>query len=242
MPLFRTLLWTAAAGLTLTFLSHAADPKPAPKPAGEEDQALRTLTDARKAYHKALAATYEHYRNAGDSEHTKWAEEELRAYHLVPKPIYKLEIQDNPQVDAANVKNIKEANELFKMATEYKGKGYGTDYVLNQKRAEIVLQELLTRHPNSDKISDVAYELGDLYEGRAFKQYERAAAYYERSTQWKKGTVSDAHLRAARLYDKILNERSKAIESYREVIAHDTDPVRVKEATKRLADLTGLRK
>jgi hypothetical protein len=234
---YRTLLLGLVAGAAV-----AADPKPAPKPAGEEEQVLKALVEARKNYHKALAASYEHYRNLGDAEHTKWAEEELRAFHLIPKPCYRLDIMDNPQVDPANQKNLKEANELFKLATEYKGKGYGNDYLLNQKRAEIVLQEILIRHPNSDKIADVAYELGDLYEGRAFKQYERAAAYYERSTLWKKGTVSDAHLRAARLYDKVLNERTKAIETYREVIAQDTDPTRVKEAQKRLADLTGLRK
>ena len=74
----------------------------------------------------------------------------------------------------------------------------------------------------------MAYQLGDLYEGRAYKQYDRAAAYFERSFQWVKGTRTDARLRAAVLYDRQLNERSKAIELYREVVAHDTDPDRIK--------------
>jgi hypothetical protein len=39
-----------------------------------------------------------------------------------------------------------------------------------------------------------------------------------------------------------LSDRNKAIEMYRDVVAHDTDPDRVKEAEKRLADLTGTRK
>jgi hypothetical protein len=49
-------------------------------------------------------------------------------------------------------------------------------------------------------------------------------------------------MRAARLYDRQLQERSKAIELYREIIAHDTDKERIKEAERRLAELTSTRK
>ena len=34
----------------------------------------------------------------------------------------------------------------------------------------------------SDKIGDAAYQLGDIYEGRSYKQYRRAAHYYERAS------------------------------------------------------------
>ena len=54
--------------------------------------------------------------------------------------------------------------------------------------------------------------------------------------------VTNGHLdiigRAARLYDKYLQERAKAIELYREVTSHETDPKRLQEAEKRLADLS----
>ena len=58
----------------------------------------------------------------------------------------------------------------------YKDKGWGTDYIDNQRRAELLFQKLLTDHPQSDKISDAAYQLGDLYESKAYRQYDRAAA------------------------------------------------------------------
>jgi TolA-binding protein len=122
---------------------------------------------------------------------------------------------------------------------KYKDKGTGTDYVLNQKRAELLLREILDKHATSDKIADVAYQLGELYEGKAFKQYDRAAAYFERAYQWRKGTRTDARMRAALIYDRNLNERTKAIELYREQIAHDTDAERIKLAEKRLAEITG---
>jgi TolA-binding protein len=107
------------------------------------------------------------------------------------------------------------------------------------RRTELLLREVLEKYPNSDKIGDVAYQLGELYESRAYKQYDRAARYYERSFQWVKGSRSDARLRAAVLYDKQLNERSKAVELYRSVVEHDTNPEHIKQAEKRVGELTG---
>ena len=138
--------------------------------------------------------------------------------------------------------NIKEANEIFRTAMQYQDHGFGTEFTLNQRRAEILFQELISKYPTSDKIADAAYELGDLYEGRTYKQYARSALYFERSSQWRKGGRTDARLRSAKIYDKQLNDRNKAIEMYREVVAHDTDAERIKEAEKRLADLTGSKK
>ena len=97
-----------------------------------------------------------------------------------------------------------------------------------------LLQQLLTNYPQSDKIGDAAYQLGDLYEGRAYKQYRRAAQYFERDFQWNPNTRDDSRLRAARLYDRQLMERSRAIELYRDVTTHETDPRRMQEAQKRV--------
>ena len=228
-------------GFSLVALSD--DKKPAaPKPAGNEVELVEQLISARKQYQQSLANLYELYSRMGDKERARWVEEELKAYHLAAKPSYRLDVQDVPPPTLEARTNIKEANELFKQAMDYKGRGFGTEYLLNQRRSEILLREILEKYPTSDKIADVAYELGDLYEGKAFKQYARSAAYFERAFQWRKGSRTDARMRAAKLYDKTLNERAKAIELYRDVIAHDTDDGRIKEAEKRLAELTSTRK
>ena len=75
---------------------------------------------------------------------------------------------------------------------KFKDKGWGQDYIDNQHRAELLFQQLLTNYPQSDKISDAAYQLGDIYESKAFRQYERAAAYFERCFQWNPKTHFDA--------------------------------------------------
>ena len=49
----------------------------------------------------------------------------------------------------------------------------------------------------------------------------------------------DARIRAALLYDKQNLDRNRALELYREITTHETDPKRLQEAQKRLSDLGG---
>ena len=218
--------------------AKAAD-APLPPAAAGDVQLVERAIAARKEYEASLKALYEHYAKVGDKQRLQWAERELLAYHMTWKPSYNLDVKDVPPPTLEARVNVKEANDLYRAAMEYKGKGFGDDYVLNMRRSELLLREVLEKYPNSDKIGDVAYQLADIYESRAYKQYDRAARYYERSFQWVKGSRTDARMRAAVLYDKQLNERSKAVELYRSVIDHDTDPDRLKQAEKRLAELNG---
>lgn len=210
--------------------------------ASSDVELVERVITARREYEAGLKALYEHYQKHGDKQRTTWTEQELMGYHLLFKPSYNLDVKDVPPPSLEAKVNVREANDLYKAAMEYKGKGLGNDYILNQRRAEILLREILEKYPNSDKIADVAYQLGDIYESRAYKQYDRAAKYFERSFQWVKGSRTDARMRAAVLYDKQLNERAKAIELYRDEIANDTDAERIKQAEKRLGELTGNRK
>lgn len=227
--------------LVVPLAATSDDKKPAAKSPTEVELVEQVLA-GRKQYQQSLANLYELYVKTGDRERAKWVEEELKGFHLLGKPSYRLDVQDVPPATLQARENIKEANDLFKQAMDYKGKGFGTEHLLNQRRSEILLREILEKYPTSDKIADVAYELGDLYESKSFKQYARAAAYFERAYQWRKGSRTDARMRAAKIYDKTLNERAKAIELYRDVIAHDTDEGRIKDAEKRLAELTSIRR
>lgn len=213
-----------------------------PPPAASDVELVEKVLATRKDYENSLKALYEHYNRTGDKLRVQWVERELMGYHLMWKPSYNLDVKDVPPPALKAEVNVREANDLYRTALEYKGKGFGDDFILNQRRAEILLREILEKYPNSDKIADVAYQLGDIYESRAFRQYDRSARYFERSFQWVKGSRTDARLRAAVLYDKQLNERAKAIELYREEVAHDTDADRIKQAERRLSELTGNKK
>jgi hypothetical protein len=230
--------WLVAA-LFAVGLAFAADPpKPPADPKAADGPMVERAIAARKEYQASLVALYQQYEKTGDKERARWAEEELKEFHLINKPSYRLDILDVPPPTLEAKANVKEANDLYIEAMKYIDKGAGQEYTLNQRRSEVLLREILEKYPTSDKIADVAYSLGGLYEGKAFKQYGRAAAYFERSYQWQKGTRNDARMRAAYIYDRLMNERTKAIELYREQIANDTDEARIKIAEKRLAELT----
>ena len=234
--------WAAGDAPAVAPPDKAAAGDSLPPAAASDVDAVERAIAARKEYEASLKKLREHYDRAGDKLRVKWAEEELMGFHLLAKPSYNLDVQDVPPPSLEAKVNVREANDLYKAAMDYKGKGVGSEYVLNMRRAELLFREILDKYPTSDKIADVAYQLGEIYESRAYRQYDRAARYYERSFQWIKGNRTDARLRAATLYDRQLNERSKAIELYRGVVEHDTFPDRIKTAERRLAELTGGKK
>ncbi|MBM4070750.1 MAG: hypothetical protein FJ271_17615 [Planctomycetes bacterium] len=239
------MLWRICSALILLaaamVIAQAQGPS---KPPGSGDasdvELVERLIIARRDYQKSLETLRAHYLKTGDLERAKWAEEELVSYHRILKHAYKLDLAVPPPTLKPRV-NIPEANKLYIQAMQYKDHGWGNDYIDNQRRAEILFQQILTQYPESTVISDVAYQLGDLYESKAYKLYRLAAAYFERCFQWSPTTQFDARTRAARLYDRQLQERGKAIELYRQVTEHEIEPKRITEAKKRLADLSGSR-
>jgi hypothetical protein len=208
-----------------------------PLPGGKDDLALvQKLIAARKDYQTTLEQLRLLYVQAGDNERARWAEDELRQYHRIPKFAFRLDL-DVPPPTLTGQANVPEANQLLIRALSYKDKGWGVDNVDNQRRVEILLQELLSKYPNSNKISEAAYHLGDVYEKPPYKMFRRAAAYYERCFQWNPNTNHDARIRAARLYDRQTLDRSRAQELYKEVVAHTSDPKQLQEAERRLKEL-----
>jgi len=231
-----------ALGMTTVALAQGRTPpgtgaKPPGSVPASDVELVERLLAARKEFQTALEELRKHYVAVGDAERAHWAEDELRQYHRMIKQSFRLDLEVPPPTLQAAY-NIPEANELYRRAMSYKDKGWGDDHLYNQRRAEILLQQLLTNYPQSDKIGDAAFQLGDIYEGKTNHQYRRAAVYFERSFQWNSGMAHEARLRAARIYDKQLHERGRAQELYKDVTTHDTDQKRIQEAQKRLAELS----
>jgi len=240
----RWLLFAAiltAAGGWVVFTS-AQTPPATPKGGGKSPtsdiELVEKLNATRKQYQTTLEQLRQHYLNTGDVERSKWAEDELKQYHRLMKYHYRLDIVvPVPTLQAKQ--NIPEANDLFREAMKYKDKGSGTDYLDNQRRAEILFQRLLDKYPESDKIGETAYQLGDIYEKyKPTPQYQHAALYFERSVQWNRVGSTDARMRAAKIYEKKdVGDREKAKALYKEILTHDTDNARIAEARKRLEEL-----
>jgi TolA-binding protein len=225
----------------LAAVPHAQTPPANPGPGDKTGdlELVQKLLAVRRDYQKTLEQLYVHYHQVNDKERERWAKEELVNLHRIPKHAFILDL-DVPPPNLNGNQHVPEANKLFTWALQFKDKKYGTDYIDNQRRAELLFQEILTKYPHSDKISDVAFMLGDIYESKAYKMYYRAVEYYHRCYQWNPKTSHEARLRAARIYDRQLNNRTKALEMYQEVAKHDVvDPRREQEAKKRIAELSG---
>lgn len=234
--------WLARLLAMFAFALLATVPRaqtPTGTPGKTDDlELVQKLLTNRKDYQKTLEQLRIHYYQVHDLERMKWAEEELRQYHRIAHQAFRLDL-DVPPPNLKGDQNVPDANKLFTWAMKFKDQGIGDNYVDNQRRAEVLFQEILSKYPHSDKISDVAYMLGDVYESKAYRMYYRAVEYYQRSYQWNSKRNDDARIRAARLYDKQLHNRTKAVELYKEVTTHETDPRRIAEAQKRIAELSG---
>jgi hypothetical protein len=231
------ILLVLMVALAVSAQTPPADKKGAPAGKVSDVPLIERLLAARKEYQVTLESLRKHYIQTGDVERARWAEDELLQYHRITKQVFDLRM-DLPPPTLKPDQNIPEANRLYVEAMKYKDKGWGTDYIDNQRRAEILLQRIITEYPTSSKLSDSAFQLGDIYESKAFKQLHRAAAYYERCFQWNKATQFDARIRAARLYERQLNNRGRAAEIYREIITHETNARHIEEAKKRLQELS----
>ena len=173
---------TAGGGTVVVVLADSSSTTP-PSPKGSateragEVELVEGVLKARKDYWTSLDKLRQHYLSANEIEKAKWVEDELRSYHRMMKYSYRLDIKDVPPPTLQPKQNVAEANNLFRRAVEFKNKGLGDEFIDNQRRAEILLQGLLERFPESDKIAEAAYHLGDIYEGyRPKPQYLRAAA------------------------------------------------------------------
>jgi hypothetical protein len=239
--------WSASvlvlfAIVVLAGVQHAQTPPAANPPAKSNDplELVQKLNALRRDYQTTLEQLHAYYAHANDKEKERWAREELIGFHRIPKNAFILDL-DVPPPTLSGHQNVIEANKLYVWALQFKDKGWGTDLIDNQRRAEVIFQEILTKYPHSDKISDVAFMLGDIYENKPYFQYYRAVEYYHRCYQWNPKTKDEARIRAARIYDRQLHNRGKAIEMYTEVINKEVDLRRHEEAKKRIAELSAVR-
>src|SRR4051812_39558121 len=106
---------------------------------GADVELVERLLAARREYQVTLEKLRAYYITSGDIERARWAEDELLQYHRIPKHAFRLEL-DVPPPTLKGDYNIPEANELYRRAMGFKDRGWGNDYVDNQRRAELLLQ------------------------------------------------------------------------------------------------------
>ncbi len=150
-----------------------------------------------------------------------------------------------PPADLKPVEVVPEADRLYAEAVTLHRQGKGllhtfvtTDYA-KQRKALLMLLELVRKYPRSTKIARAAYYIGEIYK-EYFNENIRAVHWYRRAWQWDPNITLPARFQAATVHDLRLYNRAQAVELYRQVILHEQfNSSNVSFAHNRIRELTG---
>jgi len=185
--------------------------------AGEVDIVEQVAVN-RQAYRQGIELLVEYYTKSGNNMKLTWAKKELRALNTMPQYNYIIEAYvAGPALKAS--KSIPEADYLFRDAVEFEKRAGPLHFIRNENQLRLALDkynQLIKKHPSSDKIDDAAYKAGGIYEH--FKDYKIAILYYQRVCQWDPETIYPARFRQAFILDKRLHRRGEAVEAYRRAL------------------------
>jgi len=186
---------------------------------GSETDIIEEMSDHRQAYRQGLKLLVDYYTRTGNNEKLKWAKKELAALDAIPQYNYIIEaITAGPNLRASTM--IPEAELMYREAVKLEKRAKGLVIIYNEDLLRLALHkynQLIRKHPTSDKIDDAAFKAGGIHEH--FGDYTIAALYYERAYQWDPDTIYPARFKAAYIWDKRLHiRRADALENYQEVL------------------------
>lgn len=185
---------------------------------GESD-IVEQMAINRQAYRKGLDSLIAFYKRSGDSMKLAWAQKELKSLNALPQYNYIIEAGvAGPELKATV--SIIEADYMYADAFAMEKKARGLVIIVDKdllRRAMIKYNELIKRHPASDKIDDAAYRIGGICE--YFQDYTIALLYYQRAYQWSPDTTTPARFKAAYVLDQFMSRRGEALDIYRQSLA-----------------------
>ena len=151
---------------------RAAEPVAGLGEIGLVDQVAQT----RKAYEKALLALKDFYIARGTAVKTQWVDAELQAFNQIPKTQY-LGVAELAGPNLKPLKRIDAADQLFMEGISFKNypafPPAKKDYL---KTALEKFQTIIEKYPESDKIDEAAFRMGEIYGGYYFEDWARAVS------------------------------------------------------------------
>ncbi len=209
-----------------------------PVEAGEAD-IVEQMTINRQAYRNALKSLTNYYSETGNNMKLRWAKDELKQFDGIPQYKYIIEAIVAPENLRATT-SINEADYMYREALRIEKKAGLLILIKHEDNLRTALDtynQIIKRHPSSDKIDDAAFRAAGIYE--YFRDYTIAVLYYKRAFQWDPETTSPARFKAAYILDKYLHRRDEALELYRQALAEEKLSSSRKDFIKtRIAELT----
>jgi len=169
----------------------------------------------RKAYMTDVHSLMAYYEKIGDNIKHGWAKDELNRLEAMPQYDYLIIASiAPPSLRATN--RIADAELIYIEAKRLEKKAKVAMVIYNKDELRLALgkyEELIEKHPSSDRIDDAAYRAGGI--SSYFKDYSIALLYYQRTYQWNADTRYPARYKAAHILDKRLYRRPEALDLYR---------------------------
>jgi tetratricopeptide (TPR) repeat protein len=187
-----------------------------------EVELVEQMAYHRLSYKQQLEVLRQFYDSQGNNLKVQWVNQELEALKSVPQRSY-LVVAELAGSDLRPTKSIVEADMLYNEGMEYFKQGRGTlklDIFVDKKKLYLAIdkfKELITTYPESDKIDDAAFQIGEI-NNYYLKDYRVALMYYQRVWQWDAKTPWPARFAMAKIYDEQMHDRVKAIEYYEQAV------------------------
>lgn len=206
----------------------------------KESKLIKRVEISRENYKETLSELALFYITIGNRLRSNNVNTELKAFSKIPQALYSSDLNetgtDGPTIKNSK-KNIEEANILFFDANYYR-KVLPWDKKENSLNiAAERYKRIIEKYPESDKVSDAAYFLAEIYSKPFFSAYERAASLYVKCYEVDHATDKPALYKAALTYDYKLNNLKEAVNYYKLAIENSPEQKYQKKAKRRLDKL-----
>jgi tetratricopeptide (TPR) repeat protein len=204
-----------------------------------ETDIIEQVTINRQAYRRTLKMLVDHYTNTGNAIKLAWAEKELASLDNLEQYNYIIEASvAGPNLKATT--SIELADYMYDEALRLEKRAKRFVVFIDDDQLRVALgkyNELINKHPSSDKIDDAAFRAAGIYEH--FKDYTIALLYYQRTYQWDPQTPRLAEFKAAYILDQRMARRAEARGLYQKALKKGGLTKNEKEfVEKRIAALT----
>jgi len=186
---------------------------------------VENVLSHRAQYNQGLEELREYYREHGYATKQSWADFELKGLRRVKAFRYLIDAEI-PSDELRATEQVPEADALYDQGRALMRKGgYGVPIFYRERsmiKAADVFRQLVEQYPNSDKIDDAAFFLGEIHREYLPDQEAIAVIWYERAWTWDPHTPHPARFQAAVIYDNRLHDRDRALELYQNVLKYET--------------------
>jgi len=185
--------------------------------AGTEMTLVEKVVKARDDYKAGLNELYNYYLRTGDGAKSARAEKELAAFNAVPQYDYVTGTGEKKE-PVKVLKYVPEAEDYYQDGKIFAGSNRKPTRDLALKRFE----KILNTWPDCVKAPAAAFEMGEIYAGFYYHDYDLAARYFLKAYETDPATPLPALLRAGDMYRKV-RRYDAAADMYKKAVAGSTD-------------------